>query len=67
MGLQEQATFGAVDSKDLGLSSGLARLVVFCGHVSQTCNNPLAASLDCGACGGHGGEANAPVRRAAVE
>ncbi len=45
--------------KNLGLSSGLARLVVFCGHVSQTCNNPLAASLDCGACGGHGGEANA--------
>ncbi len=27
--------------------------------MSQTCNNPLAASLDCGACGGHGGEANA--------
>ncbi len=45
--------------KNLGLGNELARLVVFCGHVSQTCNNPLAASLDCGACGGHGGEANA--------
>ncbi|HBE71572.1 MAG TPA: hypothetical protein DDW52_25800, partial [Planctomycetaceae bacterium] len=37
--------------KNLGLTENLARIVVFCGHGSETRNNPLAASLDCGACG----------------
>ena len=45
--------------KNLGLTQDFARLVVFCGHASQTENNPLAAGLDCGACGGHSGEPNA--------
>lgn len=45
--------------RNLGLIDDFARLVVFCGHASQTNNNPLAASLDCGACGGHSGEPNA--------
>ena len=36
-----------------------ARLVVLCGHACQTDINPLAAGLDCGACGGHSGEPNA--------
>lgn len=44
---------------NLGLRSAFGKLVVFCGHTSQTDNNPLAASLDCGACGGHSGEPNA--------
>ena len=44
---------------NLGLLKNFARLVVFCGHASQTENNPLAAGLDCGACGGHSGEPNA--------
>jgi uncharacterized protein len=47
--------------KNLGLKTDFARLVVFCGHGSQTTNNPLAAGLDCGACGGHSGEPNARV------
>jgi uncharacterized protein YbcC (UPF0753/DUF2309 family) len=37
----------------------LAPTVLLCGHGSQTENNPYAAGLDCGACGGHAGDINA--------
>lgn len=45
--------------QNMGLREVFARLVVLCGHRSEVTNNPLQASLDCGACGGHSGEANA--------
>ncbi len=43
----------------IGLKPPFAPLVLIAGHGSQTRNNPHAASLDCGACGGHTGEVNA--------
>lgn len=45
--------------RNLGLTQEFGRFVVLCGHACQTDNNPLAAGLDCGACGGHSGEPNA--------
>ncbi|MEO9150158.1 MAG: putative inorganic carbon transporter subunit DabA, partial [Burkholderiaceae bacterium] len=40
---------------------GFAPLVLLAGHGAQTANNPLQASLDCGACGGQSGDVNARV------
>lgn len=45
--------------RGIGLTKTFARLVVLCGHAATTENNPLQAGLDCGACAGHSGEANA--------
>lgn len=42
-----------------GLSAQTARLVALVGHGGCTTNNAFAASLDCGACGGHPGGPNA--------
>ena len=50
--------------KNSGIGARLGKLVVLCGHGSLSSNNSHAASLDCGACGGHCGALNA---RMAVE
>lgn len=47
--------------KNMGLTKNFSRLVLICGHGSHTKNNPFGSSLDCGACGGHAGDANARV------
>lgn len=59
---QVQLALGAL--KNMGLTSNFGRLVMLCGHGSNTMNNPYAAGLDCGACGGHAGDSNARVAAA---
>ena len=43
-----------------------APFVLIIGHGSQSVNNPHATGYDCGACGGHSGEANAKVAAAVL-
>ncbi len=43
----------------MSLTSGFAPLLVLVGHGASAENNPLAAGLHCGACGGQTGEVNA--------
>nr|WP_199065201.1 DUF2309 domain-containing protein [Chromobacterium sp. ASV5] len=43
----------------MGLSGPLAPWVLLTGHASHASNNPQAAALQCGACGGHGGHQHA--------
>jgi uncharacterized protein len=47
--------------RNMSLTSNFARLVLLCGHGSQSANNPFASGLDCGACGGHAGDVNARI------
>jgi len=47
--------------RSMSFAEDFARLVLLVGHGSETVNNPHAAGLDCGACGGHTGEVNARV------
>ena len=57
--LQSRADLATGILGAMGLTKNFARIVLLAGHGSQTANNPHAAGLDCGACGGQTGEVNA--------
>ena len=50
--------------RGMSLTSAFAPIVLIVGHGANTVNNPYNSGLDCGACGGHTGEANARVAAA---
>ena len=47
--------------KNMSLTSNFAKYVFFFGHGSESANNPYESALDCGACAGHNGHANAKL------
>lgn len=61
LSLEQRVDLAAGALGAMSLTSGFARLVLITGHGSTTVNNPHATGLDCGACGGRTGEANARV------
>lgn len=59
--LEDQINYAKGALKLFGLTKNFADVVVFCGHGSETQNNSYESALDCGACGGRHGGANAQI------
>ncbi len=59
--LEDRKNMAVTALNAMSLTENLAPIVLIVGHGSSTVNNPHGTGLDCGACGGHTGEANAKV------
>ncbi|MBV6273405.1 DUF2309 domain-containing protein [Alcaligenaceae bacterium CGII-47] len=57
--LETRVQLAAGALRGMGLTEQFAATVLIVGHTGQSANNPHAASLNCGACSGHSGQANA--------
>ena len=58
-GLDQAVDLAASILRAMSLRQDFARLVLLAGHGAGTVNNPHAAALECGACGGHSGAVSA--------
>ncbi len=61
---ESKADLAANVLRGMSLTQGFAPLVALIGHGALLVNNPQAAGLACGACGGQSGEVNARVAAA---
>lgn len=66
IGLEDQIALAEGALKAMSLTENFAKMVLIVGHGAHMVNNPHAASYDCGACGGHAGDANAKVAAAVL-
>lgn len=57
--LSEQINMAKNALTAMSFTENFAPFVLIAGHGSNSVNNPHASGLDCGACGGNSGEANA--------
>jgi uncharacterized protein YbcC (UPF0753/DUF2309 family) len=64
LSLDEKVALASGALGAMSLTDGFARVVLLVGHGSSTVNNAHASGLDCGACGGRTGEANARIAAA---
>lgn len=61
IGFNDKLSIAENALKMMGLFENFAKIVMICGHGSESTNNPWASSLECGACGGNPGGLNAKL------